>query len=133
MAEILITKEYLRSNPDRIFVFGDNTLRIGKGGAAVLRDEPNTYGFITKKQPDNLDTSFFKPEEYKDVYSYEKNKLIKLIEIHTDKIFMISKLGAGLANKYNIFETIIEKDIKSLSIYANVEFLFYKNKGLNKK
>jgi len=52
-----MTKEYLRAHPEVIFVFGDNLIHRGKGGAAKLRDEPNTYGFITKKYPNNIDSS----------------------------------------------------------------------------
>jgi hypothetical protein len=33
-----ITKKYLENHPNHIFVFGDNSLRQGKGGAASLRD-----------------------------------------------------------------------------------------------
>jgi hypothetical protein len=53
MDEVTIAREYLRSHPDHVFVFGDNLLGRGLGGAAALRREPNTFGFITKKRPDN--------------------------------------------------------------------------------
>ncbi|MFW6247319.1 MAG: hypothetical protein ACOC22_04075 [bacterium] len=62
--EEIITRKYLKENPEHIFVFGDNLLRKGYGGAAKLRDLPNTYGFITKKYPDNKDESFYTPDEY---------------------------------------------------------------------
>ena len=57
--ELFIDRDYLRNNPDDIFVFGDNWLRDGHGGAALLRDEPNTYGFITKIAPTHRDEDFF--------------------------------------------------------------------------
>ena len=56
---MIITKEYLRNNLNNMFVFGDNLLRRGYAGAASLRDEPNAYGFITKKAPNNDDKSFY--------------------------------------------------------------------------
>jgi len=46
---MIITAQYLKENPDHIFVFGDNTVRKGFGGAAKFRDFPNTYGFVTLK------------------------------------------------------------------------------------
>jgi hypothetical protein len=57
---ILVTQEFLDLEPDSYFVFGDNLERWGYGGAAKLRDHPNAIGFITKKFPDNRDSSFYK-------------------------------------------------------------------------
>lgn len=123
--EILIDKHYLRQNPDHIFVFGDNLLRVGKGGAAILRDEPNTYGFVTKKAPTHNSSDSYKPEEYSSKYEVEIKRLKKEIEKSPTKTFLISKLGAGLANKYGIWEKIIRPNIrKDLSQYQNVKFLW---------
>jgi len=120
-----ITKEYLRKHPDHIFVFGDNFQRMGYGGAASLRDEPNTYGFITKKYPDYDNGSYYTVDEYKLTYITEIIRLKYEIKKKTDKIFLISKLGAGLANKYHIFEKIIEPNIKKdLLEFKNVRFLW---------
>ena len=122
--EKIIDKDYLRSHPNHIFVFGDNTLRCGLGGAAALRNEPNTYGFITKIYPNNNDASFYTPDNYKHVFEKELNKLIEKIESNKNKKFLISKLGAGLANKYNIFDEVINPGIQDLKKYTNVSFLF---------
>jgi hypothetical protein len=118
-----ITKKYLKENPNHIFVFGDNLLRKGKGGAALLRDEPNTYGFITKKRPDHNLDSYYHPDEYYPIFNRELNKLIKLIEINPNKIFLISKLGGGLANNFNIYETVIKSGLQILNKYPNVKFI----------
>lgn len=121
---MLITKEYLRANPKHIFVFGDNLLRKGYGGAAALRDEPNAYGFITKKAPSNNDKSFYKSEEYKSIFNMELRKLQRYILDCRNYNWLISKIGAGLANKYNIWEKVIEPDIQVLKKSTNVKFLF---------
>lgn len=42
------TPELLQANPDCTFVFGDNLQRVGKGGQAIIRDEPNVIGIPTK-------------------------------------------------------------------------------------
>ena len=119
-----ITKTYLQNNPNHVFVFGDNLLRVGKGGAATLRDELNSYGFITKKAPNNNDNSFYRPEEYQEIFDDELNKLKNIIQTNPNKLFLISKLGGGLANKYNIFEKIIQPGLEELKRFNNVQFLF---------
>lgn len=121
----VITSKWLKENPDCIFVFGDNTIRDGYGGAAIFRDEPNTYGFITKKFPDNKNESFYTIEEYINIYVDEINKLCKEIEENPDKIFIMTKIGNSLANKFGIFEQIIAPNIMSdLGKYQNIVWLW---------
>lgn len=122
--EQIITREYLRSNPNHIFVFGDNLLRVGRGGAAKLRDEPNTYGFITKKAPTYKDEDYYTPEEFEDVFLNELIKLQLLISATPNKTYLISKIGAGLANKYKIWDKIIEPNLKKQLSFDNVKFLW---------
>lgn len=122
---MLITKKYLRDHPKEIFVFGDNLLYRGKKGGAILRDEPNTYGFVTKKYPNYKEESYYRPEEYLDIYHTEIEKLKGQMRSYSDYIYLISAMGSGLANKYGIFEEIIELNIKKdLSDFPNVRFLF---------
>ncbi len=125
--EQIITREYLQENPNHIFVFGDNLLRVGFGGAAKLRDMPNTYGFITKKAPSYWDNDYYKSDEYLEVYRDEMKKLIHEITNNPSKIFLISKVGAGIANKFHIWEEIIEPRIKrelTMQNLDNVKFLW---------
>lgn len=121
----IITEEYLNDHPEYVFVFGDNTQRQGLGGAAALRNHKQSIGFITKIKPTDEDESFFKPENYVDVYLREISHLRKQIKSNPEKIYLISKLGAGLANRYNIFEKVIESSMKSLlTDFNNVRFLW---------
>jgi len=121
----MITRGYLRAHTDEVFVFGDNTIRRGKGGAAALRDEPNVYGFITKKLPNNNPESFYNVEEYGPVFNAELLKLLTAINANQDKTFLISRLGGGLANRYGIFEKVIKPGLDVvLFMYKNVKFLF---------
>ena len=116
---------FLRKNPDCIFVFGDNLERRGKGGAAELRDEPNTYGFVTKKQPTGDNSAFYHPREYERIYNQEVEKLRMESKNNHNKCYLISKVGAGLANRFGIFEQIIEPRIKSdLGDLQNIVFLW---------
>jgi len=122
---MLITKEYLRKNPNTIFVYGDNRLRKGFAGAAMFRSEPNTYGFITKKYPNNNDDSFYKPEEYRKVFEKELSKLEFEIRKSPNTLWLISQLGSGLANKFNIWEEVIKKELSKISDrHHNVRLLF---------
>lgn len=121
----IMSEDFLDKNKRAIFVFGDNTLRQGYGGAAALRDHPQSYGFITKKYPDNHDTSFYRPNEYSSIFFDELVKLREYIKDEPFKIFYISQLGAGLANKYYIWENIIKQGLeKNLQQYTNVVFLW---------
>lgn len=122
--EYHISRGYLIEHRNHIFVYGDNLLRHGLGGAAIFRNEPNSYGFITKKKPSYDTSAYYTPIEYKSVFEEELQKLKNEIEKNQDKIYLITKLGAGLANKYHIWEEIIKKGILELKQYKNVKFLF---------
>jgi heme oxygenase len=76
-----------------------------------LRSHPHAIGFITKKFPDNKDESFYKPEEYSPVFFEELKKLKTLIQKKPDKVFYISQLGGGLANKYFIWQKLIRHNL----------------------
>lgn len=54
-------------HPDKVFVFGDNAMRFGKGGQAIIRDEPNVHGIATKRKPSMGVDSFFTEENAKDL------------------------------------------------------------------
>jgi len=120
----MITKEYLANNPTHIFVFGDNLQRWGKGGAAILRDCKNSYGFVTKRAPNNKDSSFYKLTDYLPTFTKELAKLIEKIEAEPENTFLISKLGSGLANKHKIYENIIKPELEKLAEkYNNVRLV----------
>jgi len=121
----MITEKYLREHPQEVFVFGDNLYRVGDGGAAKLRHFKNTYGFVTKKKPTHNAEDYYTPQEYDSVYYEELAELKLTIAVQPEKTFLISKIGAGLANKFNIFEKIIEPRIKhDLAQFKNVRFLW---------
>lgn len=60
-----ITREYVRANRDKLFLFGDNLERRGFGGqAAAMRAEPNAVGIPTKKSPTYKPGAFFTDAEF---------------------------------------------------------------------
>ena len=113
-----------RHSNDVIFVFGDNAKHFGKGGAAKLRDEPNTFGFITKKYPSNEDHSFYTLYDYPSVFEKEKMRLIETIKNNQNRWILISRIGGGLANRYKIFEKIISPWLETLEEHKNVILLY---------
>lgn len=131
-----ISKDFLRSHNECIFVYGDNLIRKGTAGAAEFRNEINSYGVITKKYPSMDDKSFYRPEEYVEVFKKELNLLINKMICEYNKIFLISKIGAGLANRYNIFEYLIihglSDEIINRKMINNCIFLFNIDDEINK-
>lgn len=55
---------FVKSAPDTIFVFGDNLLREGHGGQAIIRNEPNTYGIRTKKAAGSAKSDYFYDSDF---------------------------------------------------------------------
>lgn len=45
------TLQDVKNKDDFIFIFGDNDVRTGKGGQAIIREEKNAMGIPTKKYP----------------------------------------------------------------------------------
>lgn len=92
------SKELLRDNPEKIYVFGDNMKRYGKRGQAVIRDEPNAYGIATKRYPSMEDWAFFsdKDDEF-DCVLNDLRGLYILSKTHTI-VFPKAGIGTGLAD-----------------------------------
>lgn len=60
------TPELLKANPNKLFLFGDNNTRTGKGGQAIIRDEPNAMGISTKLLPKNTPEAFMSDDQLAD-------------------------------------------------------------------
>lgn len=60
-----ITRNIVRANPSRLFVFGDNMARAGFGGQALaMRGEPNAVGIPTKWKPSMAPDAFFTDADF---------------------------------------------------------------------
>ena len=91
------TKDLLRQHSDKIFVFGDNMKRYGKGGQAIIRDEPNAFGIATKRYPSRDDWAYFSDkEDEKEVVLQDLRNLYKLAQ-HKTIVFPAAGVGTGLA------------------------------------
>lgn len=91
------TVEYLRRHPDKIFVFGDNLERKGKGGQAIIRGEPNVFGIVTKRFPSMTEDAFF-CDRLDEIVAIESD-LTKLFSLSLvrDIVFPSSGIGTGLS------------------------------------
>lgn len=57
------TPDLLQANPNFTFIFGDNCLRMGMGGQAAIRGEPNAMGLATKWAPNTNDPDYFDDDD----------------------------------------------------------------------
>ncbi len=87
----------LRQHRDKVFVFGDNLLRSGKAGQAVIRSESNAFGVPTKRLPSMGPGAFFsdRPDEreavlaaLRSLYALGQSRIV---------VFPSAGLGTGLA------------------------------------
>lgn len=90
--------ELCREQGWKLFVFGDNLARYGKGGQAVIRSEVNAIGIPTKRLPAMNNESFFndKQDEFEAVEHWIS--LIAKLSETKDIVFPKGGLGTGLAN-----------------------------------
>jgi hypothetical protein len=126
---IVVTDEFLNKDPNAWFVFGDNLQRQGMAGAAKLRHHPRAIGFNTKKAPNGHAKSCYTPEEYAKPFFAQLKQLADIIKKNPANTYYVSKLGAGLANRYYIWEKLIHHNlVDELKEYNNVVFCWEEEK-----
>lgn len=105
-SEIIVTSNWytpqlIASNQTSLFVFGDNLLRVGKGGQAIIRDLPNTYGVATKAAPSMDESAFF--NDLKDLHLKQLETDLGMLKeicnsgVYSQVVFPINGLGSGLS------------------------------------
>ena len=128
MTKIIIQEEYYTlpgviSNLDSLFVFGDNTKRIGNGGQAQIRPASNTYGIATKNAPCMLYDSCFFDDNNQDDWKILEQDLDGLYKVFLSNeyevlIFPKDGLGTGLSDLPNKAPNLY----KFLIMYLNTTF-----------
>ena len=120
-----ITREFVRSHADFLFVFGDNLARKGLGGQArEMRGEPNTIGIVTKRSPSMDSDAFFSDSDAHSVIIMGAIKdAFRIIEFHllSGEVVVIPKngVGGGLANlpiNAPLIDEFIKKSIERLMV-----------------
>lgn len=96
----MFTEEIVKNNPNKLFVFGDNMLRYGKGGQAIIRDFPNTIGIATKRAPRTDKEAYFSDaDDEMDTMLQDIRKLylISRCNVFTHIVFPTKGIGTGRA------------------------------------
>lgn len=96
----MFTEEIVKANPNKLFVFGDNMLRYGKGGQAVIRDLPNTLGIATKREPNTNTNAYFSDaiDEMNALdWDIARLSVLKDSKVFTHIVFPTKGLGTGRA------------------------------------
>jgi hypothetical protein len=118
-----ITPEVCRASPNSLFVFGDNLIRKGKGGQAIIRDEPNAVGIVTKRLPTMAPAAFLTDDDFDEVYRTNQPAWFSLGEALNEGrrvIFPRDGIGTGRARLSTSAPTIyaaIQSHIRMLEKY----------------
>ena len=94
------TVEDVKRYPYALFVYGDNDVKQGKGGQAIIRDLPNTIGIPTKKYPNNRPISFYTEGEYDQNIKKIDQAIANIIKEATKYRYVVfpeNGFGTGLA------------------------------------
>lgn len=89
----MLSVDLCRAHPEKIFIYGDNLKAFGKGGQAIIRDEPNAFGIPTKRYPSWDDWAFFSDKE--DEIEAVTKSLRELWKLGQDKVIVFPKDGIG--------------------------------------
>jgi len=100
----MITRQMLKDEPNTLFVFGDNMLRLGYGGQAKeMRGEPNAFGIPTKYKPSMKPHAFF--DDSNDCYDrvtphirWRFGILANILKVGGKVVFPQTGIGTGLAD-----------------------------------
>lgn len=99
--EVAVVKEYsnklLKTYPNAVFIFGDNLTGRGKGGQAVIRDEPNAMGIPTKKSPATYDNAYFTDDDFDTAKAAIDKAIQAIVATGKNVFFPRGGLGTGLA------------------------------------
>lgn len=97
----LFSVKMCQANPNTLFVFGDNMIKKGRNGQAVIRDCDNSFGIATKVLPSMSPSSYFSddnPAHLKRVKEdLEMLLMTKLAGVYKNIAFPSRGLGTGLA------------------------------------
>lgn len=93
-----ITRQMLRDERDKLFVFGDNVERVGYGGQArEMRGEPNAVGIPTKWRPSMDADDFFSDDDFDRIELIIGGEVMKLIGFQGTIVWPADGIGTGLA------------------------------------
>ena len=106
-----IYREDLRNNPNIFYLFGDNDIRMGRGGQAKeMRGEPNAIGIRVKKAP-LIGDVYYSDSEFKEntrKINEDLNEVRKQLDYGKIIVIPSDGIGTGLALlKYKAPKTLL--------------------------
>jgi hypothetical protein len=87
----------VKANPNKIYVFGDNTQRTGTGGQAQIRNNPNAMGIATKLAPSMEASAFMSDKDLAKNKEVIDGDIAKIKATGKTVILPKDGLGTGLA------------------------------------
>lgn len=116
----------LSANPKKLYVFGDNTIRAGRGGQATIRDCFNAIGVATKRLPSTGDGAYY--ADTQSDYKALTNDLFNLSKVMDSPeyqdwtlVFPKDGLGTGLSEMPQRSPFLFDVMSKYLKQYFNVD------------
>jgi hypothetical protein len=94
------TVDWCLTQPNKLFVFGDNALRRGKSGQAQIRDIRNAFGIITKLKPSYDASAYFSDNDlvkFKRLIDNDFMRLEKQFDSFQWIVFPKHGIGTGLS------------------------------------
>jgi len=113
-------------NPNKLYVFGDNMIRRGKGGQASIREAVNSIGLATKRLPSMTEDSFFSDKE--DEYTVVEEDIEKILsemqkDLRYDTLVLPADgLGTGLSQMPTKSPELFEHMVSLLEDKLNIEY-----------
>jgi hypothetical protein len=120
--------EQCKANTNKLYVFGDNAMRIGNGGQAQIRPADNAYGIATKAKPMTDEASYFSDQtDQADIIFLDIKELYDVymgdIETEFDTIvFPADGLGTGLSEMPKRSPRLYNWLNETISILFGVDF-----------
>ena len=115
--------DLLNKYPHVIFVFGDNMIRRGKGGQAIIRDCQNSFGISTKRYPKNTQDAFYSDREDEINTTLRDMEQFKRLVLNGKPVILPrGGIGTGLAclpTKSPFIWKMLVEDFKNYGIILN--------------
>lgn len=90
-----ILRSYLKKNPEKLFLFGDNMLRRGYGGQAKeMRGEDNAVGIPTKWAPGTSPKDYFGDKDFDLIKNVIDAAIMDIIN-RKPEVIVIPRMGIG--------------------------------------
>lgn len=119
---------YCSKTTNAIFVFGDNDIKRGCKGQAVIRYCENSFGIPTKKKPDYQITSYYTDDEYNENMIKIKQAIKELIDKSKNYdmiLFPENGLGTGLSKMSEYAPRTLKSMNNIIKKYFGIDYSKY--------